>query len=107
MADPAEPRAAARGPRDPLLENATWKPPHWELADVTAVRAVAEGRATPEQQKRAMAYVVNALCGINDWPYRPGANDRDTNIGLGRQFVGHMISKMCRLDLSKVRRSDK
>ena len=94
----ARPRAAA-------LENATWKPPHWDPADVGAVKAVAEGRASPEQQKRAMAYIVNTICGIHDWAYRPGLNDRDTNIGLGRQFVGHMISKMCRIDPTKVRRS--
>ena len=100
------PKGEARRPRDPALENATWKPPHWELADVTAVKACAEGRASPEQQKRAMAYIVNVLAVINDWPYRPGMNDRDTNIGLGRQFVGHMISKMCRINLANVRRSD-
>ena len=103
MAD--EPKGEARRARDPALENATWKPPHWEPADVTAVRACAEGRASPEQQKRAMTYIVNTICGLQDWPYRPGANDRDTNIGLGRQFVGHMIAKMCRIDLAKVRRN--
>ena len=81
MAD--EPKGEARRPRDPALENATWKPPHWDPADVTAVKACAEGRASPEQQKRAMAYIVNTICGMQDWAYRPGVNDRDTNIGLG------------------------
>lgn len=81
-------------------------PPPWELADATALKKLALGQADPEQQKRALKYIVETLCGINDWPYRPGENDRDTNIGLGRQWVGHQISKMLRVDLSKVRRNE-
>ena len=95
---------AKRTPAEVLLDNAPWKPPHWDLADATALRQLAAGAATPDQQKRALGYIMNTLCGINDWAYRPGEGDRDTNIGLGRQFVGHMISKLLKVDLSKVRR---
>ena len=102
----AQPKPAPR-PRDVLLENAPWKPPHWELADATALKQLAAGAASPEQQKRALGYIMNTLCSINDWAYRPGGEDgeRDTHLALGRQFVGHMISKLLRIDFSKVRRN--
>lgn len=96
--------AEKRTASEVLLDNAPWKPPHWDIADATAIRNLYAGTATPEQQKRAIGYITNTLCGLEDWPYRPGESDRDTNIALGRQFVGHMILKFLRVDLSKVRR---
>lgn len=104
MAETAKP---PRSLKDVLAENASWRPPPWELADATALKALNNGTANADQQKRAMDYIMNTLCGINDWAYRPGAADgeRDTTLALGRQFVGHMISKLLRVDLSKVRRN--
>ena len=96
-----------RSAAEVLLDNAPWKPPPWDLADANAIRALEKGTANPDQQKRALRYITSILCGLDDWPYRPGESDRDTNIALGRQFVGHMILKFLRIDLSKVRRDTK
>jgi hypothetical protein len=100
-------KGGEKSTRDVLLENAPWRPPHWEHADATALKALSQGRASPEQQTRALAYIMRTLCGIDDWAYRPGAaeGERDTTLALGRQFVGHMISKLLKVDLSKVRRN--
>lgn len=43
---------------------------------------------------------------LPEWPYQPGANDRDTNIALGRQFVGHQIVKLQNADLQRIRRNE-
>ena len=103
MAEPKPKRPTA----DVLLDNAPWKPAHWEIADATALKQVYAGTASPEMQKRAMAYILDSLCGIQDWPFRPGGEDgaRDTMIALGRQYVGHGILKLVKIDLSKVRRN--
>ena len=103
----AEPRPK-RSHQDVLNDNAPWRPPHWELADATALKQLHAGTASPEMQKRALAYILDGLCGIQDWPYRPGGEEgaRDTSIALGRQFVGHQILKLIKIDLSKVRRNE-
>lgn len=98
------PRASTR---EILLEHAPWKPPHWELADATALRRVQAGTASPDEQKRAMAYIINTLAGAYDEPYRPGAEDgaRDTVFALGRAFVGRQIVKLLKVDLTTARRN--
>lgn len=99
----AEPK---RSTQDVLLANAPWKPAHWEIADATALRQVYAGTASPEMQKRAMAFILDTLCSIQDWPFRPGeAGERDTTLALGRQYVAHQILKLIKIDLSKVRRN--
>ena len=97
----AEPRLK-RNLQEVLADNAPWRPAKWEKADATALKQLHAGTAGPEMQKRALAFILDSLCGIQDWPYRPGEGDRDTNIALGRQMVGHQILKLIKIDLSKV-----
>lgn len=58
-----------------------------EKADMHAVRAVTEGRATPDQQKRAMVYVIRRLCSADDPSFVP-SSDSGTAFNEGRRFVG-------------------
>lgn len=83
--------------------DASWKPPAWEPADAQAVKALARGEAMPEQQRRALEWIIRAACGTYDFAYRPGENDRDTNVALGRQMVGQQIVKLINLDLKRLR----
>lgn len=76
----------------------------WDLADASAVKALNAGTADAVQQKRAVEWLLKKACALPDWAYQPGANDRDTNVALGRQFVGHLFMKLVRVDLSKVER---
>ena len=84
-----------------LEEHAPWKPPAYENADVAAIQALAKGTATPDQQKRAIDWIINKGCATYDFPYRPGGmeGDRDTCIAIGRMFVGQQIVKLLKLKI--------
>jgi hypothetical protein len=70
--------------RDPLER------PDYLEADVQALRAVNEGRATSDQQRRAMRFLINEICGNYDMPYRPDSS-RDTDFALGKMWVGQTV----------------
>ena len=63
--------------------------------DIIAVRAVAKGNASEEQQRRALKFIVESLCATYDEPYRPGLEGaRETDFALGKAHVGREIVKM-------------
>ena len=66
-------------------------PPDYVKADVHALRAVASGQASEDQQKRAIKYIVEKVCGTYDCAFRPGDADRETNLALGKQRVGQIL----------------
>ena len=65
--------------------------PDYIEADVQALRAVANGYAEEEQQKRAIEFIVNNICGTYDCAFRPGGSDRETNLALGKQRAGQIL----------------
>jgi hypothetical protein len=79
-----------------------WKPPEWEPEDAHAIQAVMYGRASEEQQKRAMAFIVNQICGTYDLSYR-SASDRDTAFAEGKRFVGLQLTKFANLNIAALR----
>lgn len=83
-----------------IADHAPWKPPAFDPADAAALQALQRGNATPEQQKRALDWIVLKACATYDFAYRPGpVGERDTNIALGRQFVGQQIVKLLNLKI--------
>ncbi|HEX6992375.1 MAG TPA: hypothetical protein VF151_10835 [Gemmatimonadales bacterium] len=88
-----------------LLRQRGWFPPKWELADASAIKALLAGTANGEQQRRAMKWILETACALPDWAYRPHGSD-DTHIMLGRQFVGHQIMKLAKVNLAAVRRRE-
>ena len=66
-----------------------------------AVQAVANGNASADQQKRAIAWIVGTLCGTYDLAFRPDdhGGSRDTDFALGKAFVGQQIVKLLKLHL--------
>ena len=76
-----------------------WKPVAWEVADAACVQALNRGDATPDQQKRALAYLIGPLCGTYDMAYRP-ASPRDTDFALGKAFVGQQLVKFLKINLA-------
>lgn len=105
---PREPARPARKPKQQVLdEHAPWVTPAYELADATAIKALAAGTADIEQQKRALAWIINKGAGTYDMSYRPGyEGQRDTDFALGRAFVGQQIVKLINVPLSLMRRND-
>lgn len=79
-----------------------WKPPEWQKADAQAVKALARGDATPEQQRRALDWIIREACATYEFAFHPGADDRETNLALGRQMVGQQIVKLINLDLQRI-----
>lgn len=104
------PKPAPRRTRTPtnadLLEASPWLPAQYDLADASALQALARGEATPDMQKRALRWIIDRAADTYGFSYRPGANDRDTNLALGRQFVGQQIVKLLNVNLAALRRSE-
>lgn len=80
----------------PASEPAAFAP-----ADATAIQALFAGTANESQQKRAMKWILEDACGLPVWAYREGA--RETDIALGRQFVGQQIVGLSRVNVSKMK----
>lgn len=82
-----------------------WHPAPWEVHEAAAIQALFAGNANPDQQRTAMRWILDGACSYTDWAYRPGAEGtRDTDMCLGRQFVGHQIVKLSRLNLELFRK---
>lgn len=86
-------------------QHAPWLPVPYDLAHVSSLQALERGEASPDQQRRALAWLINNACATYDLSYRPGLEgERDTSFAEGRRFVGLQIVKMLRLNLAKLRR---
>lgn len=77
-----------------------WAPPTAELPDVVAIKALALGTATEDQQKRALHFILVHVCGIDDEPYCP-ASDRDTAYALGKRRVGTYLRSLLAADIRR------
>jgi hypothetical protein len=69
----------------------------YEVADISAVQALVRGDATPEQQKRALNWVIYNAAMTYEHPFCD--DDRESNHLIGRQFVGRQIVKLTKLDV--------
>lgn len=95
-----------KSPRQAALEHAPWRPAGYEDADVAAFQALADGKATPDQQKRALRWLIERGAATYDLSYRPGGEDgaRDTIFAEGRRFVGLQVVKILKLKVGQTRR---
>lgn len=72
-----------------------WKPCDYEYRDVVALKALADGKATPEQQVRALKWVVEKAGGLYEEHYYSGVDgERNTSFALGRAFAGRSVVKL-------------
>lgn len=81
------------------------QPAGFELPDIAAVQAVYHGTGTPEQQKRAMEWVIKQAAQIGGQSYRAG-DSHATAFSEGRRFVGAQILSLLAMsteDLKKRR----
>lgn len=76
--------------------------PRYELADVTALQALAGGTADELQQKRALKWIIENAAAMYEWAYKE--QPRETDIALGRQLVGQSIVGLLKLQVSTLRR---
>lgn len=73
--------------------------PPWEKADAYALQALERGEATPEQQQRALKWIVEKACATYDFCDQPDV-ERLSAIFDGRRFSGTQIVKLVNLNLS-------
>lgn len=99
-----EPRSTPpqRKPKNTAPESRAWHPAEWDKADAHAIKALAAGTATEDQQRRALNWIVHKAAGTYDMTFRP-EGDRDTSFAEGRRFVGNQLVKLINLDFSKLK----
>lgn len=74
-----------------------YAPAPWEDADITAIQALERGEASPEQQKRALKWIIDNAAQTHDVEYR--SEPHDHAFCSGRRFVGLQIIKAIKLNL--------
>lgn len=96
MAEQPQRKAQRKAPpqpkRNPVAENAPWKPCAYGQEEVGALQALVRGNAAPHQQKLAIDWIINVAAGTYDAHYFPG--ERDTAFALGRAYVGQQCVKL-------------
>jgi hypothetical protein len=65
----------------------------WEIADASALQALAAGTADPTQQKRAIDFIIRRTSGYYDLSFQPGMPDA-MSFMEGRRFVGAKIVEL-------------
>lgn len=93
---------------DKLSKYSPLLPHEWDVSDARAMQQLAAGEATPDQQKRALAWIIGAT-GVNDLAFRPGGaeGDRDTAFACGKQHVGFGILKLLKADIAEMKQGEK
>lgn len=72
-----------------------YAPAPYTTAHLKAVWAVYHGEANPEQQKRAMEWIINVVAMANELTFFPGGIDgqRLSDFAAGKSHVGKQIQK--------------
>jgi hypothetical protein len=83
------------------MRKGPWEPVAFVAADIAAMQALEKGTATPEQQKRALAWIIEKAAGVYEQSFWPGAEGaRNTDFAEGRRFVGNSVIKLTRLNVT-------
>ncbi len=77
--------------------------PEHTIADVMALKALYDGRATPEQQQRAIIWIMKKACMIGGISYTPGDSSA-TDQKEGRRYVGIWINEFINEPVEEVRK---
>ncbi len=84
----------------PLMPGLASLPTVPQAADASAIKALSNGTANEDQQKRALAWILEEACALPIWPYRE--SQRETDIALGRHFVGQQIVGLLKINVSEL-----
>ena len=74
----------------------------WEKPDVSAMQALERGEASPEQQKRALDWIINNASGTYELAWEVD-NERASSFEAGRRFVGIEVVKLLKINLNAFR----
>lgn len=73
-------------------------PAQWTNADAAAIQALHKGKATRDQQKRALDFILYRICEVDEFEYR--TNDRDHAFCSGKRSCGTQIKKLISVNLA-------
>jgi len=73
------------------------KPADYSAADIAALQELEAGVASPDQQKRALKWIIEQACITYDLSFDP-TSERTTSFAEGRRYVGLQIVKMLKLN---------
>ncbi len=77
-------------------------PESYGVVEVAAIKALAVGTATEQQQIAALHFILVGVCRVDDEPYVPGVNgERDTAYRLGMRRVGTFVRSLIHADIKK------
>lgn len=79
-----------------------WATAAYDIADVSAVQALDSGTATPDQQKRALKWIVEGAGQVGDDAFIPGHPETSQYL-MGRQSVGKQVIKLLKIDKNTMR----
>ena len=86
------------------------EPPHpWSSVQAPehitgAIKSLNAGNASEAQQKNAIAWIVEELCGTYNMSFRPGSV-RETDFAEGMRHVGNQIVRQTKLKMPERRGS--
>jgi hypothetical protein len=90
------------------LKREPWDFPDFEEREVRLIQALAQGTATPEMQRAALAWIIEIGAATYDMPYRPGdSGRRDTDFACGKAFVGQTLVRMTKIPLKSFNQPQK
>lgn len=90
----AKPRTSTK-PRT----GAPHEPAFPELADIASMQAISRGDANEDQQRRALAFIIERICATYDLSYRPGDAGAMT-FAEGKRFVGLQLVALIKTNLA-------
>ena len=103
MSRKAEHGVQSRPGKPKGLEAMPFIPPTYTDQIAIAIQMLAEGKANEGQQRMALDWIVNVLCGTYDLSYRPGVDGvRNTDFAEGKRFVGLQIIKMTKIKIGRM-----
>lgn len=89
----------AQAKRD-VDKSSPFVPADYTIEDVYALQALAGGAATPEQQARAILWIVWAVARTGDLECR--ATERDSTFAGGKRFIGLQILKLVNMPVEEI-----
>ena len=72
--------------------------------DASAIQSLSAGKANEGQQKHALEWILKHACALPLWPYRNC--QRETDVALGRHFVGQQIMGLVHINLSALKQRE-
>lgn len=73
------------------------------LGEARALQALVKGEADPDQQRRALTWIIHKACGVSFDTFSPGHPDV-TLVNQGRRQAGLLISEVLMTEAEKYRK---